>query len=346
MAGLPRVLALLALAIVSCDSKRAAKKDADLRVLPCPDPQDISPCICTVDAQHNMDIDCSQVQSEDQLARVFSSNIPFTHFRRLDILQNQHLQVLRKGALGPASFELITISDGVLEEVQEEALSQSYSTVTHLNLQVNNVSYFPFHELPLFTSLVSLRMHRNSLRNFPSLSSATLQEVVLNENMFDYIPLDGFQGVKNLYSISVSYNNVNTLISGTYTDLPHLHYLHLDNNQLTDIVAGTIEFSGKGNLYLQNNDIKSIAVNGIKGVNAGHIFLTSNSLTVLEEQVFRPFLEGGASLNIDDNPLTCACDLAWLVTNVFFMALTSPGATCFDGELLVDLDPTIYIDLC
>lgn len=47
-----------------------------------------------------------------------------------------------------------------------------------------------------------------------------------------------------------------------------------------------------------------------------------------------------------DNPLGCGCDLAWLVTNSYFMALTSPAASCYDGELLASLDPAIYVDLC
>ncbi|XP_037793527.1 oplophorus-luciferin 2-monooxygenase non-catalytic subunit-like [Penaeus monodon] len=348
MAGLHRLLALLALALgsVAVSVAEDKAKDAELRSLPCPDPQDISPCVCTVDEQHNMKLDCSQVESEDQLAQVFSSYIPFTHFHSLYISGNQHLKILRNGALGPASFEWIHITEGVLEEVQDEALSQSYPTASHINFQANNVSRFPFYELPLFTSLVHLQMQTNSLESFPVLNSDTLQEIVLNENLFGEIPLDGFQGVKNLYSISVSANDVKILRPGTFTDLPHLHYLHLDSNLLTDIPAGAIGFSGKGSLHLQNNNIKSIAIGSITGVNTGHIYLAKNSLVVLEEGVFRPFLEGGATLDVDDNPLGCGCDLAWLITNSYFMALTSPAASCYDGELLTSLDPSIYVDLC
>ncbi|ROT68494.1 Oplophorus-luciferin 2-monooxygenase non-catalytic subunit [Penaeus vannamei] len=222
MAGLHRLLALLALALgtVAVSVAEEKAKDADLRRLPCPDPHDISPCVCTADEQHNMDIDCSQVESEDQLARVFSSTIPFPHFHALYIDGNQRLKVLRRGDLGPASFELIHITGGVLEEVQEEALSQSYPTLSHIYIQENNVSRFPFAELPLFTSLVFLQMHTNSLESFPGLDSDTLQQVVLSDNPFGEIPLDGFQRVKNLYSISVSANDVEILLPGK-VDVSH-----------------------------------------------------------------------------------------------------------------------------
>ncbi|XP_063605712.1 oplophorus-luciferin 2-monooxygenase non-catalytic subunit-like [Penaeus indicus] len=350
MAGLHRLLALLALALgsVAVSEAEDRAKNAELRSLPCPDPQDISPCVCTVDLQHSMDIDCSQVESEDQLAQAFSSYIPFPHFHALYISGNQHLKILRNGDLGPASFERIYITGGVLEEVQDEALSQSYPTASHIDFQANNVSTFPFHELPLFTSLVYLQLRSNSFESFPVLNSDTLQEIVLNGNLFGEIPLDGFRGVKNLYHISVSGNDVEILRPGTFTNLPHLRYLSLENNQITDIPAGTIEFSGGGgsSLLLQNNNIKSIATGSITGINTGHIYLTKNSLVVLEEGVFRPFLDGGATLNVDENPLGCGCDLAWLITNSNFMALTSPAASCYDGELLTSLDPTIYADLC
>lgn len=210
MAGYPRFLVLLALSLCSC----SRAKDADLRSLPCPDPQDISPCICTVDSQHNMDIDCSLVESEDQLARVFSANIPFTKFNMLRIKDNKKLSVLRNGDLGPASFQIIEVKNGVLEEVQDGALSQSYSTATRIDFQSNRLSIFPFHEIPSFTSLSRLWLSVNSLPEFPTVSSDTLTSVGFGSNSFREVPLNGFQGMKNVNTIDVSSNQIDTIVSG------------------------------------------------------------------------------------------------------------------------------------
>ncbi|MDK2413365.1 hypothetical protein QHH03_30210, partial [Aphanizomenon sp. 202] len=110
--------------------------------------------------------------------------------------------------------------------------------------------------------------------------------------------------------------------------------------------AGAIEFHGHGILSLDHNNINKIAVGAITGLGDGDVYLNENSLTVLEEDVFGAFLSAGATLNIDDNPLGCGCEIAWLVTNSAYMSLISPGASCYDGELLANLDPTIYEDFC
>ncbi|ROT78841.1 hypothetical protein C7M84_002442 [Penaeus vannamei] len=250
MAGLHRLLALLALALGTV----AVSVPRRPRMLT----YDISPCVCTVDVQHNMDIDCSQVESEDQLAQVFSSNIPFPKFNKLLIEGNPHLTVLRNGDLGPASFQIIEMTSGVLEEVQDGALS----------------------------------------------------------------------GVKNVNSIGVEGNGITTVVPGIFSDLPHLRYLYLFSNRLSEIPAGAIEFNGNGFLFLDQNNISKIAVGAIT------------------EDVFGAFLSAGATLEIDDNPLGCGCEIAWLVTNSAYMSLISPGASCYDGELLANLDPTIYEDFC
>ncbi|XP_063602853.1 oplophorus-luciferin 2-monooxygenase non-catalytic subunit-like [Penaeus indicus] len=74
--------------------------------------------------------------------------------------------------------------------------------------------------------------------------------------------------------------------------------------------------------------------------------LDGNSLTVLDEAVFRPLLEDEVSLFLVGNPLSCECDIAWLVTTPDFMARIADDAACFNGQLLSDLDPGIYENLC
>lgn len=80
---------------------RATEDPGDL---PCPDEQDIYPCVCYINAHFVMDLECSAVVSEEQLARVFSIHFPFPDFRQLTIYNNTYLQALRAGALGNATF--------------------------------------------------------------------------------------------------------------------------------------------------------------------------------------------------------------------------------------------------
>ena len=47
------------------------------------------------------------------------------------------------------------------------------------------------------------------------------------------------------------------------------------------------------------------------------------------------------------NPLTCGCDLAWIVTNPDHLKkVTINDPTCQNGTLLSDLNPQVYNDNC
>jgi len=319
----------------------------DLRDPTCPDPQDILPCVCSAYGA-NMDMDCSQVENEDQLARVFSANFPFTDFRMLTIESNSNLKVLREGDLGVASFTWISIRNGKLEEVQTNALSQSYSTVTRIDFGYNEISTFPFEELPLFTSLSVLSLYNNKLGYFPKLRSDTITSLNLGNNLMNRIPYYAVQGLPKLQTFYGYGNNVELILAGTFSGLPDLYYVYVSNNNLSHIPEGAIKLSSSRTTFvsLSNNNISRIEVGAITGLNGGRVWLYTNALTDLDEDVFRPFLEAGAKLLLQDNPLSCGCDIAWLVTNPDFMALLYGTETCHDGELVSDLDPGYYEDNC
>ncbi|XP_063614449.1 oplophorus-luciferin 2-monooxygenase non-catalytic subunit-like [Penaeus indicus] len=318
-----------------------------LRALPCPDPEDIFPCVCTTGSENHMTMDCSDVASEDELARVFSSSLPFTKFFLLKIEGNQNLRVLREGDLGPASFSIININGGILEEVQYGALAGSYATAEVIDLSRNALSALPFHELPLFTSLSTVEVNGNLISAIPVLQSASLTGLDLRGNLINEFPVDCFKELINVMNIFASGNNIETIFPETFANLPLLNYVDLSDNTLSNIPKGAIAFisTDKGYINLRSNIISNIEVNAITGLNAGTLYLNGNSLSVLEEDVFRPILEGGATVYLNENPLQCGCDVAWLVTNPALLALI-PKATCYNGESLEDLDPSIFEDLC
>lgn len=47
------------------------------------------------------------------------------------------------------------------------------------------------------------------------------------------------------------------------------------------------------------------------------------------------------------NPLGCSCDIAWIILNSTYLDFITEGdPTCYNGQLLTELDPVIYEDLC
>ncbi|XP_047472663.1 oplophorus-luciferin 2-monooxygenase non-catalytic subunit-like [Penaeus chinensis] len=326
----------------------SVQENRHARVLPCPIPEDILPCTCSVDVDGAIDMDCSHVASEEQLARVFSATIPFPNFRRLVISQNTHLKSLQRGALGETSFREIFVIGSVLQEVQEGALSNSYTTLTDIRIYSNNLSEFPFQELPLFTALLRLDLNHNNLYNFPFLNSDVLTYIDLGFNHISELPSEGFRNLSQLAEVHLPGNRIQEIHTGTFAGYARLAFVSLGDNQLTHVFPGAIQLTSTQHnvVYLHDNFLTSLDVNAIAGVVEGFVSLHNNTITTLNEESLRPLLEENVQVDLSANPLTCGCDVAWIVTDDTILDLIDDDATCFSGELLVELDPNIYIDLC
>ncbi|XP_042893891.1 oplophorus-luciferin 2-monooxygenase non-catalytic subunit-like [Penaeus japonicus] len=340
-------LVVLALASVHGGCAESSSREGGPRELPCPNAEDISPCECTLYNTYLMTMHCSDVDNAE-LARVFSAHFPFTEFWHLDTRRSERLDVLREGDLGVVSFEYIDITASGLKEVQAKALSQSYSTVKRIGLSDNQISSFPFDELPLFTSLSQLYLYSNDLDHFPQLESEYLTMVSLSFNRVSEIPVDGFKGVPNLEIFYFEGNNLRQITPGTFAGLQRLRGLYLPNNNLNHIHQGAFETSSTSFrvLTLSSSHISSIEPNAITGLKGGELWLDDNALTSVDEAVFRPLLEDEVQIYLEGNPLACECDIAWLVMRPELMSRIADAATCFNGQLLVDLDPAIYENLC
>ncbi|CAL4133709.1 unnamed protein product, partial [Meganyctiphanes norvegica] len=65
---------------------------------PCPDAEDISPCVCTYDTVSKaMDLECSAVESEEQLKQIFKADFPLKNFNKFDLHDNNNIKVLEAG---------------------------------------------------------------------------------------------------------------------------------------------------------------------------------------------------------------------------------------------------------
>ncbi|XP_047471334.1 oplophorus-luciferin 2-monooxygenase non-catalytic subunit-like [Penaeus chinensis] len=322
------------------------KSEKNFRKLPCPNPEDIFPCTCTADESNRMDMDCSHIESEEQLERVFSSTFPFSTFRNLTVVDNVFLKTLKNQSLGIASFTGVYIINSVLERVESNALLNSFGTAQVINMQNNLISSFPFETLASFTSLLELDVSYNKLP-FPALVSQTLLVLDLSYNQVVDVSSDAFATLPDISEIKLGGNQISVVPTGTFAGHRNLYHVNLESNALTYLPEGAIQLtsSSSGTVILRNNQIADVAVNSITDVSGGNVDVSNNSLKALKEDVFRPILAEEAALDIKDNPLTCGCDIAWLIRDSSLLKLVAEGAACFDGELLADLDPGMFDDL-
>ncbi|CAL4185140.1 unnamed protein product [Meganyctiphanes norvegica] len=287
----------------------------------CPDVEDIAPCVCTHHNESNaMDLECSAVESEEQLKQIFKADFPFKNFHQFDLHWNNNIKVLEAGVLNGISFEIINICFTDLEVVELHALNSCYETATELILYGNKITSFPFDELSLFSKLSYFDISANSV---------------------SVIPTDAFHGLTALERLHVSRNNAD--IVGTFQDLPNLQGIALDYNAITTVPVNFIK-TGSSDLsyiWLDSNNIVSVEPGAFDIVDGLDIYIGGNLLSTLDEATWSPYLEAMGRLYAGFNPLICGCDIAWLFREDQLLEQVY-DATCNDGGSLHDLDPSMF----
>ncbi|XP_042228814.1 oplophorus-luciferin 2-monooxygenase non-catalytic subunit-like [Homarus americanus] len=316
----------------------------------CPNSAAIFPCFCTVDYNHNiMDLDCSEVRSEEELSAIMRTYFPSPNFHKLIINNNNNVRVLRAETLANITFQQFWIVNGLLEVVKDGALSASYSTVTSMWFDNNRIDHFCWKEISSFTNLQMLSFKSNRITNFPVISSGSLRYLNLGHNPLELVPLPALSDTPALEEVYFDGTGLQDIIPGTFFGLPELWMVVLEDNHLTEVPEGAVWFNSSSphGVYLRFNNITRVDVYAFSGFFSGDtIDLSYNQLAEVEEEVWRPLLLNGVRLKLRDNPLTCGCDIAWVVLNNNFLSHIDDRTTCSDGEPLVDLDPTWYEEMC
>ncbi|KAK3867760.1 hypothetical protein Pcinc_026805 [Petrolisthes cinctipes] len=329
-----------------CGTLAIENKDQHLRDLPCPPAEDIQPCVCTVldSSTFDIEMDCSSVTTNDQLASIFSKDFPFKDILSLVIDNNNDLTTIRPGDFGQNTFQEIHISGGRLKTVEYNAFSSSYGTLTDLYITSTNLDSFPFAEIMWFTQLKYLHLENNLLDGFPTLTSSSLQYLYLNGNPINGIELLSLPLLDSIYLYTTA---ITYLPPGTFTNLPNLDYIRLNYNGLQVLEAGTINLqTSYNNVHLYSNDLTSIAEGALVGLKGGTLDVQNNQLTELAEAVFRPLMDDGVDVYASGNPLDCGCEIAWLVTSSTYMNQLDDDASCTSGQLVTELDPDMYSVIC
>lgn len=311
----------------------------------CPEPQDILPCICTNASLSSMKMDCSEILDEYELMNVFSAFFPVTEFNELVIANNDYLITLPNGVFNDVSFRTISIHGGVLEVIEEAALTSSFTTAQYLMFHQNKISDFPFHVLSSFTDLKSLSLADNNLQELPDLSSATLEHLYLDNNPLEQVAATTFANTPVLSVIYLQETRLQEIVPGTFSGLPNLEMVYLFRNYLTEVPEGAVEFPDvDGSVFLSLNNISTVAPNAFTGMTGGKVEVQYNNLSELPEEVWRPLLEEGVNISPYGNPLVCGCDIAWLLNSSFIGQIEPMLTTCENGDKLALLDPEDYAD--
>ena len=148
-------------------------------VFPCPDPTDIAPCVCTLTDTNELMLNCSAVESIDQLAAIFTKNFPIKEFKEFRIENNTNIYFLADIFNG-VSFRYIylykvtnlsLITNGAFADSRDflESIYIDYSA-----LDENN---FPFSTMDEYTKLTLLSVSQCNFFHLPAFSSSSLEAI-------------------------------------------------------------------------------------------------------------------------------------------------------------------------
>ena len=145
-------------------------------VFPCPEAADIAPCICYIDGSNRLNMDCSNITSNEELNSVFLGDIPSTEFYRFKIYDNTFITQLQGSCFGNVTFERIEIVNTNINYVSPHALNKSASTLSCIHIHGGTLTHsaFPFNDLDKYTNIDELDLDYQDLAVIPLMSSNTL----------------------------------------------------------------------------------------------------------------------------------------------------------------------------
>jgi len=130
-----------------------------------------------------------------------------------------------------------------------------------------------------------------------------LKKLDLRGNQITKIDENAFEDLKELETLILSFNQVNTISQGELKGLKNLKYLLLDNNNIKTIKDGTFKNCERLiELHLQYNEIPEITKKTLIGLkNLEKLILSDNPIDTLEAKAFKT-LKNLKYLYLDNTP--------------------------------------------
>lgn len=307
-----------------------ARVGQSTREPPCPDEVAIAPCLCSLDADGAMLLDCSAVESEDQLAGVFQHDFPSTAFKTFYINNNNQITTIGDIFNGLTFVEFILTNLVNLVSIPDTTFAASVDTLEVVFLSNTNLTEtgLPLATLPDYSVMRELALLTTPLSAMFPLQSDSLEELRIFDSLVNSFGAGTFDNLNNLNRLEIGNSRLWTLFSDSIPITNSNYSVYLYHNNIGPVEPG---------LFVLPTETDSLSV---------YLNMAQNYITVLEETVFGEIFPYVYEFVIYGNILECGCDMAWLVTNPDYLSKVDGAATCADGVKLADLDPNYYLENC
>ncbi|KAL5237361.1 hypothetical protein ACI65C_004771 [Semiaphis heraclei] len=225
--------------------------------------------------------------------------------------------------------------------ILNEGAFQQLPNLTILEMEGNNLNTLPSYGIQSLPNLMVVKMARNKLVSLPSAAMVNLpmlQIVELQQNQLNEIASDAFVGIPNLIMMNLSHNYLNGMEKSGLNNLRNLEVLDLSHNKLKQITTRSIQnMHSLIMLKLDNNRLCNIVGSPFEGMSRLRVLsLRDNKMTSLSESTFNSIKPTISRLDVDGNPVHCACNMKWLQSWLRTTA-DSFGPRCTDGTLLREM---------
>ena len=166
-------------------------------VFPCPDETDITPCVCTFTDATDLTMDCSVVESDEQLAAIFTKNFPVKNFYMFLIYNNDKIQLLSDVFNGVSFRYLELFSVPNLAQITNGALADSRDTLENVEIYNSSLTEdtFPFSTLDQYTKLNYLKIYSSNMNFLPAFKSPSLQTLIIGDGHISELPAGKIYGL-------------------------------------------------------------------------------------------------------------------------------------------------------
>ena len=165
-------------------------------VFPCPDDTDIAPCVCTFTNATDLTMDCSAVESIEQLATIFTQNFPVKEFYMFMINNNDKIQLLPDVFNGVSFRYLELYKVPNLAQITNYALADSRDTLENIHIYNSLLTEdtFPFSTLDQYTKLSYLYIYYCNIYFLPAFKSPSLQTLTIVYGHISELPAGKIYG--------------------------------------------------------------------------------------------------------------------------------------------------------